>query len=534
MTLHGTRHQTLRCTRRWALPRCLLNTLKTLAILALGLQARTAGAQAVPKEREAMHETPATVAVHKGVARPGLDLPAAEAEAKQLEKRLQEEGLRVALHEVLPFGAGALQCWTLGNGLTVLLLPDPAAPVVAVHTWVRVGSAHEKTGKSGLAHLLEHLMFKATKTRPAGTFDRVLEQWGSSANAATFLDWTYYHETVPPDRLAQALELEADRLQNLALTQAAFKAELEVVRNERREHVDNDADGLIDEALYRAAYGDLPYGHPTLGWMADLDKTTLQDVVAFYRQHYAPDRVAVVLAGGLQPEAALRAAVQYHGAVGGQGTAVDPPPAELPKKAVESTLQIEAGAERLAVAWRAVPGRHADHPALSVLVEALANADSTRLEKLLIFENQVASGVSGHVSELRLAGLVELRVSLLPGKTAREALGLVDGALKALLGEQPLTEAELQAAKNRLRMEHYRELAAVDGRAEAVGHVWATFGDLRAWQAWWQSIEAVTLADAQRAARTWLRPDRRVVILGEVARDRTVQGARKRRGGGGT
>ncbi len=433
----------------------------------------------------------------------------------------------VKLIDVQPFGAGTLQHWQLSNGLDVLLAPDATVPVVAVHTWVQVGSAWETAGRTGLAHLLEHLMFKATKHKPAGTFDRVLEQMGASANAATWLDWTYYHETVPPQHLATVLELEADRLVHLDLTPLAFRSEMEVVKNERREHVDNDADGVLDEAVNAAAYGKHAYAHPTIGTAADLDKLTLADVQAFYRLHYAPDRTALVLAGDLDPQVVMPQIVKLYGGLQPSGPRQQAKPTALPDKPVQVDLPLDASTERLAVAWRAMPGDHPDHPLLAVLTEALFGGDSARLTKRLVHTANLAADVGASLAETKHPALLDLRVALLPGHTALEALKVLDAGLVDVAAH-PLTEAELQGAKNRLKMSHYHELTGVDGRAETLGMAWATFGDVQHHTRWWQAVQTATTADLQRVGKEWLSPGKRVIVFGQVERRTTKARVRKK------
>ena len=506
---------------RWA---ALLMLVPTLAL-----------AQAAPPKNPGSAMPTAAADPHRRPsAAPSLE--ASREEAKTIETQFREQlhdlGGKPALRliEVLPFGAGVVQHWQFTNGLDVLLAPDPSAPVVALHTWVRVGSAHEAKGKTGLAHLFEHLMFKSTVSRPAGTFDRVLEQLGASANAMTSLDWTAYHEVIPPQHLATVLELEADRLVNLDLSAAALRSELEVVRNERREVVDNDADGLVDEALHAAIYGEHPYGHPTLGSTEDLAKMTVTDARAFYRQFYTPGRVALVICGGFEAGPVLEDIARFYLHVAGGPESADAKPAAPPAKSSETTVEIDAGAERLAVAWRVMAGDHADHPALSVLAEVLLNADSARLQRKLVHDTQLASSSAGTVTQMHGPGLFDLHVVLAPGKHARDALAVVDACIAALCGSEGVSAAELAAAKNRLRMDHFRELTGVDGRAETLGSQWAAFGDLGGHARWWKAVADVSTADLQRVAKTWLHKGTRAVVIGQPPAPRLSQApARGRR-----
>ncbi len=472
-------------------------------------------------------------AMHSEIAapKPGheaqpVTLAQMQAQAEALAQKLAAGSNAAKLVEIQAFGPGFVQHWQLPNGLQIAIAADADAPLVAVHTWVRVGSAYETAGKTGLAHLMEHLMFKATRTRAGGVFDRVLEQVGASANAATFLDWTYYHETVPPPHLATVLEMEADRMVNLDLTAAAFKAELEVVKNERREHVENDADGLLDEALADAAFAGHPYGHPVIGTAADLEKLNLQDVQGFYRQHYGPSRAMLVLVGAVDAQVALEAIAKFYGPIAANSKAIAAPHGKAAADTVHRVVSVEGQASRLLVAWRTVPGDHTDAAALQVLAETLFNADSARIQRALLYDAKVAAHVSGHVSDAQLGNLFDVRMAMLPGKTAHDGLAALDAATLALLSDKPLTDDEVAAAKNRLKMQHYRELTGVDGRAEALGHAWATFGSLGHHAKVWQAVAQTSAADVRRVAKTYLI-DKRITVVSEPPTEKTVQKQRK-------
>ena len=205
--------------------------------------------------------------------------------------------------------------YVLGNGLSVIVMRDPSAPIASFQTWLGVGSRQEATGRTGIAHLFEHLMFKGTARHPHPVFDTLLERAGAQTNAATWLDWTFYYENLPAAQLDLAVRLESDRLVNLVLTQEQLDSEREVVKNERLYRVDNDPDGAIEEALFERLFPGHPYARPTLGYAADLDALTLADCLAFYRTWYSPGNVTLVVAGDVQPRPVLDLVARYYGAL---------------------------------------------------------------------------------------------------------------------------------------------------------------------------------------------------------------------------
>ena len=188
------------------------------------------------------------------------------------------------------------------SGLKVLLLADDSAPILSYQTWFEVGSADEVPGKTGLAHFFEHLMFTQTSNRGSGEFDRIIESCGGDTNAATWLDWTYYRDSVPATELKTIIDLEQDRMANLDLSSDVVESEREVVLNERRERVDDDVDGFLDEMLMKQAFGAHPYGWPTIGWQPDIEGLSIPDLESFYRQYYAPSNATIVLVGAIGSE----------------------------------------------------------------------------------------------------------------------------------------------------------------------------------------------------------------------------------------
>lgn len=429
------------------------------------------------------------------------------------------------LERVFAFAGGFAQQWRLTNGLRIVLAPDSNARVVAYHTWVAAGSADEMAGATGAAHLLEHLMFKATETQPAGAFDRLLEAFGASANATTWLDWTSFHETILPSRVAEVAKLEADRLHRIRFDAGPVASELKVVRNERSETVDDDPDAALEEVLYAAAYGKTPYGHPTIGWDQDLARMSAKTVQTFYTRHYRPDGVWIVLSGAVNPATVLPLLVQEYGVIpAGTPQRSTVTPAQLPKLGgAAKVVRIDAEADRLLIGWRTVAANHADHPALTMLVELLTNSPSARVTDALVHKHRLAAHVVGELPATRRAALLELQVELLPGKGAAAGGAALRAVLDALLNKRPFTPAELASARNRLLVARYASLASADGRADALGMFAAVLGDPAAYTRWWRAVEQVNAADVQRVAKTWLVAKNRVVVHGVAESGRGVE-----------
>src|SRR5512134_3260786 len=221
-----------------------------------------------------------------------------------------------------PAGRGVTaRRYRLANGLGLIAAIDRRAPIVALQTWFRVGSRHERPGATGMAHLFEHLMFSQTESLPPGEFDRVVERTGGESNAATWVDWTYYRLSLPARDLALAVRLESERMTRLVLAPEPVEAERDVVTNERRERVEDDVDGWLDEQLMALAFEVHPYRWPTIGWMEDIRALPLDDIRAFYRTWYTPNNATLVVVGDFDEAELLDVVEAGYGPI---------PPAVLP------------------------------------------------------------------------------------------------------------------------------------------------------------------------------------------------------------
>ena len=421
--------------------------------------------------------------------------------------------------------AGAVLHLQLQNGLELLLLEDDSAPVAAYHTWFGVGSRHEREGSTGIAHLFEHLMFKGTHRVPGTEFDRRLEQAGVSTNAATWLDWTCYTQDLPRDQLELIAGLEADRMANLVLTPEQVEPEREVVRNERLLRVDNDPEGLLYEQLYMRLFPGHPYGHPTIGWMPDIEGISLEQCVEFYRRYYAPDNATVVIVGDVEAAGTLEILARSYGALEPQGLPPGDgtPPAPFVGEARDE-LSLDITNEKVVVAWHMPRAASADLPAVRALIDLLFGSDSARAHRVLVEERQLATSVDAWNGAFKLAGVLEVQVDLHPDSDPAEVLRVLDDEIDRIAAEPP-TDREMQRVRNRMVLSRTRSDIPVGSRAHRLGHFHTTVGDYRALFELRNAQDRVTAEDVRRVAEVHLASRNRQLLIARPQDDETEEGA---------
>ncbi len=422
------------------------------------------------------------------------------------------KGLRIERDKPVAFGGHTIERLTLGNGLRVLALVDASAPVLSYNTWFRVGSRHERKGKTGIAHLFEHLMFNETKSLPAGRFDQLLERAGAETNAATWNDWTYYYENIPRDQLALAVRLEAERMHNLVLREKPVASEKEVVANERRYRVEDDVEGAMSEKLWEHAFRKHPYHHPTIGWMDDILNFTPDDCRAFYRTWYAPNNATLVLVGDLDMRRALPLLRKHYGHL---------KPAKLPRVSLPAepeqteervvTLTRATPTDKVSVGYKSPPMAHADHAALSVLTEALTGGRSARFYRDFVTEREMASDVSGWTSTFRDPGLWEVSVTAREGVTVERLLSALDAGIDGLR-IRPITADERDRAVARMELNFLRNLETAGGKAEQIGFFDTVLGDPAGAFARLDAVRGVTTQRIAEVASRYLSRARRTVV----------------------
>ncbi len=412
-------------------------------------------------------------------------------------------------------GPTTIERFRLGNGLEVIVWEDHAAPVFAFQTWFRVGSRHEPKGRTGIAHLFEHMMFKATANHPEGEFDTLMEARGAQTNAATWVDWTYYREKLPSGNLELVCDLEADRMANLRLDTEQLESEREVVKNERKMRVDNDPEGKLYEALYALAYREHGYGHPTIGWMADIEALTLDDCLDFYRCYYAPNNATIVVVGDVDTATLLGLVQRYYGALEAQDIPPEDVRVEPPQRqARRDTLTLALAAPKAVYAYHAPAAADPAFGALEVLVEILAGGESSRLYRELVTEREVATECGAWTSSWAQPGLLEIAVTLRPGRSIEEAEAIIDAEI-ARVTDELVTARELTKAVNVLEASELRGASDTGRRARRLGHAHTSVGDYRWCFRHQDALREVTAADVRAVARRVLRPDNRTTLVGQ-------------------
>ncbi len=424
-----------------------------------------------------------------------------------------------------PAGRGVTaRRWRLGNGLGLIAAVDKRAPIVALQTWYRVGSRHERPGATGMAHLFEHLMFGQTESLPPGEFDRLVERTGGESNAATWVDWTYYRLSLPARDLELGIKLEAERMQHLVLETTPVESERDVVTNERRERVEDDVDGWLDEQLMAHAFTEHPYRWPTIGWMEDIRALALPDIRAFYRTWYAPNNATLVVVGDFDDEVLRELIAKHYGHI---------EPAQLPKAdpVVEPEQSRERivrapkpiATDRLLVGYKAPGQDDPDWAALEIVSTLLAGCPSARLYRRLVIENEAASSVDAQLTPFRDPSLLRLAVTTARGHDADEVIATIDREIAALV-EQPPSAAEVEKAKALAETDFWSALVDVDGKAEALGHYETALGDFRRLSVIAERLTQVTADDVARVVRTYLLPTRRTIVIAEPEADGEDEG----------
>lgn len=410
------------------------------------------------------------------------------------------------------------ETFMLDNGMQVVVIPNRRAPLVHHAVWYKVGAADEPPGKSGIAHMLEHLMFKGTEAVPDGEFSTIVARNGGNENAFTSQDYTGYFQNIAADRLELVMTLEADRMANLAFDEDDFATERDVVLEERRGRVDNRPGALLAEQATAAQFLAHPYGVPTIGWEHEIRAWEFGDAMAFYRAHYAPDNAVLVVAGDVTAEAVNALAEATYGQVPRRPVAPRVRPSEPPQRAARRlemsdprVTDREWSRSWLAPSYSADPDSRG--PALDVLATTLGGGTTGRLYQALVVDRRIATGAGSWYSGTgRDYGRFAVSVSPRPEVAIADVEAAVEAEIARLI-EDGVTDEELERAKFGVR-------AAAIYTRDSLGAVARIFGaaltsglaveDIERWPEEWDTVTAGRVAAAARAV---LVPERSVTSL---------------------
>lgn len=408
----------------------------------------------------------------------------------------------------------AIHTFTLDNGLQGVVIEDHRAPVVTNMMWYRVGSADEPPGQSGIAHFLEHLMFKATETLEDGEFSRIVAENGGQENAFTSYDYTGYFQRIAADRLDLVMGMETDRMVNLAPSAEGVLSERDVVLEERRQVVENSPGGPFGEQRQAALYLNHPYGRPVIGWEHEMEEFTRDSAMAFYREHYAPNNAILVVAGDVEPEEVERLAEKHFGSIPAS-EAIEPRvrPQEPPQRAARRVEYRDPRVRQpyIVRSYLAQPREAGDQDeaaALAVLAELLGGSGITSvMAQQLVLEEDIALDAGAYYSETALdPQSFGVYVVPKPGVSLAEAEARMDAVIARFIREGP-DPAQLERIKTRIRAAEIYQLDNQQGRAREIGAALTSGLTLADVEAWPEQMAAVTAEDVQAAAREVFRPE---------------------------
>ena len=400
---------------------------------------------------------------------------------------------------------------TLKNGMKLLVQEDHSIPNVALYLFYRVGSRNERPGITGISHFFEHMMFNGAKKYGPGEFDRVMEASGGSNNAYTSQNVTVYQDWFPRSALERIFDLEADRIEHLSFNPGIVESERGVIASERRNGVDANNSGMLNEQLWAAAYTAHPYQWPVVGWMSDIEAWTLDDLKNHFKMGYSPSNATLVVAGDVTFDEVVALAQKY----------LEPIPSNPPPPAVKTTEPAQLGERRITVGKFAqlpilqigyhVPATsHADYYALQALETILFSGQSSRMYKRLVDREQLALSVGGGSGFAFDPTLFEI--------SAQPKAGVDPAAVEKAIYEEldrvktdAVTDEELEKAKNILLSGFYRTIKTISGRSNAIGTYEVFFGDYRKLFTAADDFAKVTTADVQRVAKEYFGANNRTV-----------------------
>ena len=405
------------------------------------------------------------------------------------------------------------QLATLPNGLTVVLQEDHSTPIVHAQLWYHVGSKNEKAGRTGFAHLFEHLMFKGSRNVEPEGHTSMIASVGGQSNAYTTDDVTVFWQTVPSQYLPLVLWLEGDRMASLRIDKDTFANERDVVKEERRMRVDNQPFGRLSEIIFDQAFTVHPYKHSTIGSMTDLQAASVDDVRAFYNTYYVPENATLAIVGDFDSAQALQLVTQYLGRV---PKAERPVPRDIPKEpppARERRVTLEEAwpLPVVVVAYHITYDGHPDSYPLHIASKVLSDGNSSRIYKKLVYEQGIALAASGEGNIVEDPNLFYAVAFVQPGHRPEEA---IDGLIAEFerLKAEPISDRELQKSKNQFARDYILGRESNQQKALQLAHAVVIHKDVKTADGEIDIFEKLTTADVQRVARTYFTPQNRLVL----------------------
>ena len=402
---------------------------------------------------------------------------------------------------------------TLPNGMTVVFLEDHSTPIVHLQMWYHVGSKNERPGRTGFAHFFEHMMFKGSKNVEAEGHPSYISSVGGQSNAYTNEDATVFWETVPSQYLPLVLWLEADRLASLRIDEKVFKTEREVVKEERRMRIENQPYGRLQEIIAEQAFTVHPYKHPVIGSMQDLEAASVDDVRDFWRTYYVPSNATLTVVGDFDSDQALQMVQRYFGRVPKpskpvpRDIPVEPPQTKEKRVTVDEPWPLPA----VVVAYHITYDGNPDSYPLHMASKILSDGNSSRIYRKLVYETELALTAFGggniieHPNLFFAVGIVQ------PGHSPADVEKALIGELDRIRNE-PVSEHELQRAKNQFARDYIVARETVQEKAAQLAHAVVIHSDIKTADGEFDLFQNVTLADVQRVARTYFRPENRLVL----------------------
>jgi zinc protease len=405
------------------------------------------------------------------------------------------------------------QMSTLPNGLTVVLEEDHSTPIVHLQLWFHVGSKNERPGRTGFAHLFEHLMFKGSKNVTPEGHTSMIASVGGQSNAYTTDDETVFWETVPAQYLPMILWQEADRMATLRIDNETFTGEREVVKEERRMRIDNQPYGTLNEIMYDQAFTVHPYKHATIGSMKDLEAATVDDVRDFYKTYYVPSNATLVLVGDFDSSQATQLVTQYLGRVPKAERDV---PRDIPKEPPQTkekrvTLQEPWPLPAVVVAYHITNDGNPDSYPLHIAGKVLSDGQTSRIYTKLVYEKQMAVAAFGSANLIEHPNLFYAVGIVQPGHTTQEVADALIAEFDRLKNE-PITEHELQKCKNQFARDYILGRESNQQKAGVLAHAVVIHNDIKTADDEFDIFQNITVADVQRVARTYFRPENRLVL----------------------